>query len=289
MKFGGMMSHSKYELLGKLPECYIPKSILVKQNSLTEDLINNEIKFPVIAKPNEGERGWGVERIETALQLQEYFANAKEDVLIQDFIDFDLELSILYYRYPLIARGHISSIALKGFRTVLGNGKDTLSALIRDKYPKMKVSDYPLYLIDKVNLIIPENETVQVNCIGNIARGAHCVNYNHIIEANIIEVFDRITSFLPDFYYGRFDLKVPSVNHLRKGIDIKIMELNGTGCQPMHVFDENVSWWERYKAFYRHFKTIYRIGRINHSRGVKYSGLYEFIKDYLSHWRMKLA
>src|SRR6187549_3729888 len=64
---GGMMGESKFEVLNKLPSSITPKTVLVKvptdKDTVLAILKENNLKFPVIFKPDLGERGWLVKRI----------------------------------------------------------------------------------------------------------------------------------------------------------------------------------------------------------------------------------
>src|SRR5690606_41400357 len=86
--------------------------------------------YPVIAKPDVGERGSLVEKIDHEQALTGYLLSVREPVLIQEFIDYPIELGVLYHKKPGASGGQISSIVRKGFLQVTGDGHSTLQALI---------------------------------------------------------------------------------------------------------------------------------------------------------------
>ncbi|MCH2044452.1 MAG: hypothetical protein MK212_10085 [Saprospiraceae bacterium] len=49
-----------------------------------------------------------------------------------------------------------------------------------------------------------------------------------------------------------------------------ILEINGAGADPAHVFDPKVSIFQKYKAIFKQWKTMFRIARANRKNGLKY-------------------
>ena len=64
---GGMMGESKAEVLRKVPKDIVPKTVLVSlpvdRDTVLRTISENQFSFPVIFKPDIGERGWLVRRI----------------------------------------------------------------------------------------------------------------------------------------------------------------------------------------------------------------------------------
>jgi hypothetical protein len=130
---GGMFGESKFEVLQKVPEQYVPKTILisipVSKETVIERLKQHRFRLPVIFKPDLGERGYMVTRIETASDIEAYLAKSKIDFLVQELIDLPLEYGIFYTRFPNKAKGAVTSIVMKEMLTVVGDGKSTLRQL----------------------------------------------------------------------------------------------------------------------------------------------------------------
>ena len=101
---GGMLGESKFEVLSKVPDGVRPKTILIKQGENFSDILlavrSAGFSFPVIAKPDFGERGLMVRKINNAVDLGLYSEKYKYDFLIQDFIDLPLEFGVFYIRFP---------------------------------------------------------------------------------------------------------------------------------------------------------------------------------------------
>ena len=53
------------------------------------------LKFPVIFKPDIGERGWMVQKIHNEDDASQYLNKVPIDFLIQEFLDLPLEFGVL--------------------------------------------------------------------------------------------------------------------------------------------------------------------------------------------------
>jgi hypothetical protein len=84
---GGMFFESKWKIFELIPKEYYPKTILIEAHETVEEIqqkiINHKIDFPFITKPDRGERGWGVQKINNFQELQAYKGIAHIDFLIQ--------------------------------------------------------------------------------------------------------------------------------------------------------------------------------------------------------------
>ncbi|MEP6846927.1 MAG: hypothetical protein ABI861_13025, partial [Panacibacter sp.] len=95
---------SKKEIYDIIPPEYYPKTILVKANTCHEKILfdANEagLSFPLIGKPDIGMRGLSVKKLENNKDIIDYAQSSKVDFLLQEFIPFEQEVGIFYYRYP---------------------------------------------------------------------------------------------------------------------------------------------------------------------------------------------
>jgi len=72
--------------------------------------------------------------------------------------------------------------------------------------------------------------------IGNHCRGTTFLNANDIIDEKLTKVFDSISNRIPGFYFGRYDLRCSSIEDLKKGKNVRIIELNGAGSEPDNIY-----------------------------------------------------
>lgn len=277
---GGMLGESKFDILNKIKTCYKPATILIEMPkdfvSVLKMIDQYEIGFPLIAKPDIGERGWKVEKISNQEELASYMKQMKGNFIIQEYIDFEIELGIFYYRFPRQQQGLISSIVMKEFLTLTGDGKCTVAELImRNERARMQLpvlkEKYRLRMQD----ILLKGEKIMLEPIGNHCRGTKFLNANHLINDQLIEVFDLISHSIPGFYYGRYDIRCSSVEALYEGRDIKILELNGSGAEPGHIYDPKFPLIGAYRVLFHHWSILYQISKANYRTGVKYMTLKE--------------
>jgi hypothetical protein len=124
---------------------------------------------------------------------------------------------------------------------------------------------------------------------GNHNRGAHFTNLYKEIDDDLVKVFDELSHYTDKFYYGRYDIKTTSVEDLKKGKNFLVLEFNGCGAEPNHIYDCGMSIWKAYKVILQHWKALYEISRYNHKNGTPYwsfkSG-WKYLRDSKRHFRM---
>jgi len=131
---GGMFGESKFEVLDKIPSRYIPVTVRIRANSTLEEVMRviarQRFAFPLIFKPDLGERGFMVERIKSEKDVEAYLSRIKFDFLIQELVDLPLEFGVFYTRFPNTGSGKVTSVVMKEMLTVTGDGTSSLQQLI---------------------------------------------------------------------------------------------------------------------------------------------------------------
>ena len=118
-------------------------SVFVQANNTIKNtldaLYKTNIQFPFIIKPDIGFRGLLVKRILSENELIAYLTTYQNlNLIIQEFVDYKNECGIFYHRLPNEQQGKITSITLKKYLTITGNGISTLKELIEgDKRAKL--------------------------------------------------------------------------------------------------------------------------------------------------------
>jgi len=269
---GGLLQYSKYSLMKDVDTKYLPTTFYYKSlDQLKIDLDNDIFKKPFIYKPDIGERGKGV-----TLYKADDLGKWKEDYkffeypcLIQDFIDYTIELGILFYRFPSGKMG-ITSIVSKSFLTVVGNGKSTLSQLVKNEIRASTRIDFlKEKFMSKWDTVINEGESILLEEIGNHCRGTTFYNSNHLINDDLINVCNEITKNIEGFHYGRIDFKCKSIEELYKGEEIKIIEINGVNSEAAHIYDPDMSLFRAYKDVYHNLSIVFQISQELKKQGVK--------------------
>ncbi len=291
---GGVMGESKINIFNRMPAYSIPNTILIEKEKATlgsvlEQIKNNEITFPLIAKPDIGERGFLVEKINNENEIADYLNKITVNFIIQDFINLPLELSVLYYRIPDKPEGKITSICVKKTLSVIGDGYSSVETLMQN-YPRARFQlerfkqNYSALLLQ-----IPEKgEEVELEPIGNHSRGTTFLNGNQHINSKLEKVFDKIALQMEGIYYGRFDLKCKSIDLLELGKDFKVLEFNGIASEPAHIYDPEYSVLQAYLDIFQHWKIIFQISKVQRRKGVRpmtWKEAYSSVRDYFKYMK----
>lgn len=270
IKSSGNGTESKYETILLVPEKHRPKSVLIKPNTDFEIVCKNiqeqKINFPLIAKPDIGFRGLLVEKIISKDALKNYLEKYTIDIIIQEFLDYENECGIFYHRNPKNDSGKISSLTLKRFLSVTGDGTSTLKELIlADERAKLYIELFSKIHQDKLTEIPIKNKVIKLTAIGNHSKGTQFINGNHLISDKLTTTFDKLSKSIPGWYYGRIDLKYNTFEELEEGIDFKILEINGIIAEPTHIYDsQNYTYLKALKAIRTHWKSLFTIAITNH-------------------------
>jgi hypothetical protein len=288
---GGMFGESKFEVLQKLPQSIVPKTILIKQPASVETILSvlqkHGFPFPLIFKPDLGERGFMVKRINGIEDIHQYTDRLKHDFLVQEFVDLPLEFGVFYQRLPNEASGRVTSIVLKEMLSVIGYGSSTLQHLILgNSRAKLQWEVLTVTFQNELNHVVPLGQKREIVSIGNHCLGTKFINANYLISDELNASFDDIRKKIEGFYFGRFDLRCKDLEHLKRG-QIVVMELNGSGAEPAHIYDPGFSLWVAIGTLIQHWKTIFEIAMQNKTLGHQFISLKEAI-DYYQDFKKKV-
>lgn len=267
---GGFVMESKNDVYKLLPPAIYPKTVLIEKNTTfikAKQLLENAgISFPCIAKPDIGMQGLGVKKIASFKELETYYRQMPFSFLVQSYVAYPNEAGVFFHRMPNEKNGKISGIVLKEFASVMGDGKRTVEQLV-DQHKR-----YSLYrdsiaheLGDIWHTVLSSGEQLQLLDYGNHARGSKFTDGTHLITPGLEALFNTICTQIPGFYYGRLDIKYKSWNELQQGKNFSIIELNGSGSSPTHIFDPKHSIFFAWKEIARHWRLMYQIASYNHT------------------------
>src|SRR5690606_5526614 len=180
---GGMFGESKHDVLRKIPIGLIPKTVLVRQPVTPEEVINlinvQGFRYPVIFKPDIGERGYMVKRIHGSADVHQYMHKMKFDFLIQELVDLPVEAGVFYRRYPDDDGGKVISVVLKEMLAVVGDGSSTLQQLILNSdRAKLQWKTLEETYRDRLGEVLPHGHRMEIVSIGNHCLGTMFINGN---------------------------------------------------------------------------------------------------------------
>lgn len=267
---GGLVGESKRAIMAGLPAEWKPAEILLPagEADAAGAMARAGLRFPVVLKPDVGERGLLVAVVHDAESLEERRRRHPVDFLLQEYVDLPEEVSVLHHRFPGAARGGVTSVTLKRYLSVTGDGVRPLGELIR-RHPRALLQWEALRRSHghRWEEVLPAGETLVFHTIGNHAKGTQFLNGNDRIAPRLVERFDRIAEHLPGVHYARYDIKCRSWEDLLAGRDFRILEVNGVKSEPAHIYDPDYPIWRFYADVLAHWRLIGRISRANRRLG----------------------
>lgn len=292
--FGGFEGETKREMYEQLPPGSYPESIYISHGAsidmVIKQLENSGLKYPFTVKPDAGMMGFMFRKIHNLEQLESYHKKMPADYLMQQFIDYPLEVSVFYYRFPGQKKGTITGFIKKEFLQVTGDGISTLDNLI-DRYPRasFRLDEVRSKHAHKLNEVIPDGQHYILSYALNLSRGGRLVSLEEEKDERLLQLFDKVSLHTKYFYYGRYDIKCASVESLKNGKDFSILEYNGCGAEPHHIYGNGNSLLQAYAIVLKHWKVLYKISAMNHRNGIpywSYSRGMKFLKNAKAHFRI---
>ena len=291
--FGGFEGEGKKEMYVQLPSSLIPITVyLMPSHSFQEVKQSIELaglKLPFIVKPDIGMKGILFRKIDSWEELEKYHYSIPVEYLAQALVEHPIELSVFYYRHPLAKKGTISGFIQKDLLQVVGDGQSTLEQLIEnDSRAKFRMEEMSRRHGHRFEYIVPSGEIFYLSYAGNHNRGAKFTNLASQIDEKMLALFDEL-SHQTHFYYGRYDIKADSVDSLKKGKGFQILEFNGCGAEPNHIYDCGMGLFEAYSVLLTHWKALYEISKHNHKNGTPYWSFmkgWKFLQESNKHFKL---
>jgi ATP-grasp domain len=295
---GGFYGESKAEILSlamqHVPEWVAPfvrierpeapsDNSIAERDSALAALAAARISLPVVAKPDLGCRGAGVKLVRTPADLQAYLDGFPKGAsfLLQRLVPFEGEAGIFYCRRPGQAQGRIVSITLKYFPYVIGDGQQTLRQLIHAD-PRAGLLSH-LYLkrhTARLDTVPTAGESIRLAFAGSHSRGAIFRNGTHLVTPQMEARFDAIARRLPEFHFGRFDVRFERFTDVQAGHGFTIVEVNGAGAESTHIWDRRTRLLQAWRDLMRQYRWLFEIGAANRARGFKPMSWSAFARDF---------
>jgi hypothetical protein len=277
---GGFAGESKSHILAQLTKVpdftAIPASLPPGERiqAALQFIRDRALSYPVVLKPDVGERGTGVAIARSEHEIRRYLEHTAGDTIVQKYAA-GLEFGVFYYRFPGEPEGHISSITEKRFPQVTGDGRSSLTDLVLRDDRAVCLSN--LYLSRLHERIPAAGERVTLAELGSHCRGAIFLNGAHLETAGLRGAIEAVAQSHKGFYFGRFDIRAAAVEDFQAG-RFQVLELNGVSAEATHVYDPSVSLLEAYRVMLRHWRMAFEIGAINRDAGAVPTPLRELLR-----------
>lgn len=259
----------KKEIYDLIPVGSYPRTILISKEEIHASELNNlvlrnQFSFPLIAKPDIGLRGIAVKLVRSVEELEGYHQQSKVDYLVQAYVPYENEVGIFYCRMPGTSQGQITGIVGKELLSVTGDGVHSIAELLKQKKRFLLQLD-ALQKSDPVMLtqVLNDNETKLLVPYGNHCRGAKFIDLTNRVNERLTQTMNSLCLQIPGFYFGRLDIRYNTWDELCNGVNFSVIELNGAGSEPAHIYDPKHSIFFGWKEIIRHLDLLYHISKKN--------------------------
>jgi hypothetical protein len=250
------------------------------------------LAFPLVAKPDVSCKGTAVRVLRDSSDLARYVAEFPPGarVIFQELIDEEAEAGVFYVRQPRERVGRIVSLTLKHFPRLVGDGRSTLEELVLADPRARRLAG--LYLARHAadrNRVLARGERFRLVFVGNHCKGAMFRDGRAQITPAMDAAFDRLAREIPEFHFGRFDVRFRSLADLRNGTGFRIIEVNGAGSEATHIWDRDTRLLVAYRTLFDQLRLLFEIAAANRRRGfAPLTGL-RLLRKYLSQRRLMRA
>jgi hypothetical protein len=117
---------------------------------------------------------------------------------------------------------------------------------------------------------IPANgEKIKLVEVGTHCRGAMFIDGASIKTPALEEKIDEISKSFRGFYFGRYDIRTPSIESVKQGRDFRVVELNGVTSEATHIYDPQNSLLNGYRVLLKQWRMAFEIGALDRERGLE--------------------
>lgn len=288
MPDGGFIGESKSDILRGLAGAgdavpkwrKIPKAGLEeKRKAFLAAMEELQLSYPVVLKPDEGQRGAGVRIVRSEQEAAEWLDGVPGLAILQEFVAGS-EYGVFYVRRPSEGVGRITSVTLKKQIWIEGNGRDTIETLIysHDRAIAM-LGTFLGRFGGRLDEIPDAGTRIPLGELGTHARGSLFLDGCHLITPQLASRVNEIASSFDGFYFGRFDLKAPDDEALREGRGIRLMELNGVTAEETHMYDPAHGLLFAWRTLCRQWRCAFEIASENVRSGHRATPPREFLRN----------
>ncbi|MCC6677721.1 MAG: alpha/beta fold hydrolase [Phycisphaerales bacterium] len=314
---GGMVGESKHEIMQKLgagraqPPPGVLTTVLIEDHPETSRRIDQVLEamrrepslaaFPVLVKPDSGQRGFGVKIVHSREDLAEYFREMTRPAIVQPYHPGPGECGVLWVRRleTVLSRaprvgptGFVYSVTAKDFPEITGDGRRTLEQLIYAHRRYRRQADVFMARFARERSRVPAaGERIRLALSGNHCQGTLFRDGAELLTPSLARAIDALAtgfgggdpSAALDF--GRFDLRYESAEALGRGEGFAVVELNGATGESTNLYDPRRGLLWSYRVLFGQWRLLYELGAARRDAGARPMSRRELLRAVRSHYR----
>lgn len=288
---GGLVGEGKLEyfnLMGPLARAATAEHIglRIDESIRTQDAVDAMhaagLGYPIVVKPDLGWCGHGVRRIDDSGALAHYLSlyPRGQMLVLQRYLADDGEAGLFYMRHRDEPTGRLIGVLLRHYPHVIGNGCDTVAALIAADARLKRATGSRLHECRYDPEHVPVfGEKVRLSTIASTRVGGMYEDATTAVTPALTARVDAIAGDMPDFHVGRFDVRYSTLEALRGGT-FTIMEVNGAGSEAVHAWDPKYTIAQVYGIVFAKQRALFRIAAANRRAGHRPIGMRSLARLY---------
>ena len=272
---GGLAGESKSSILAGLARAgdavarwtlIAPGSPAVRTVAVDEFMRRSALTFPVVLKPDVGERGAGVVIARDRATVERTLRDGPGPMIAQAYVP-GVEFGVFYLRRPSAAGGEIFSVTAKHLVSVTGDNRRTLEELILADDRAVCMAEFFIQKhTARLDDIPAAGESVTLSELGTHSRGALFLDGTHLVTPALTSAVEGISRAHDGFYFGRYDVRAASLEAFQRG-EFTVIELNGLTSEATSIYDPKYSVWFGWRVLCRQWRLAFAIGEENRVRG----------------------
>jgi membrane protein DedA with SNARE-associated domain len=292
---GGFVGESKYRILSSLASRHVAATALIEPGAIgprmrqfAQAVEANRWTFPLVLKPDVGQRGVGVKRARSLDDVTHYLSKHAPAVIVQAYHAGPFEAGIFYVRRPGEPVGTIFSITDKHFPEVIGDGTRTLERIIWD-HPRyrMQADTFLRRHAGQLGRVPAVGERFRLAHAGNHCQGTMFRDGGHLITPALERAIDSVARSFAGFYFGRFDVRYADVDAFKRGEDFTVIELNGVTSESTNLYDPAWSLCRAYRTLFRQWSVLFDIADANVRTGVRPTPPLDLLRNVAAYYRRR--
>ncbi|MBI1336698.1 MAG: hypothetical protein GC164_07025 [Phycisphaera sp.] len=291
IEHSGFVGESKNQILGQLDAAFVAPfklipsgNIDVRMETFRGWMRDAVVDYPLILKPDAGQRGASVRLVQDDQQAREYFSAHPVPTIAQRYHPGPCEAGLFFILPPDAQEGFIFSITHKEFPVLVGDGVHTLERLIlRHPRYRMQAGVFMERHAQRLEQVLARGEAFTLVRSGNHCQGTIFKDGSFLITPELTTAINHATKNFRGFHVGRFDLRYTDQDSLKAGGGFEIIELNGLTSESTNIYDPSRGTLWAYRTLFAQWHWVFRIGYANRKRGAHVStwrGLWHAYRRY---------